>query len=216
LLNRRPDVRKARADAAAQCYQIGVAESDYYPAIGVAGYIGYSADDLRHLFEESSFTGLILPNFQWKILNYGRILNNVRLQDSRFRERVLTYQQSVLTAGREVEDALAQFIEYQAQAKSLERSVQAAQRSVDLVIEQYKAGRADFNRVYTTQSTLVTQQDQMAAVEGSIDVSLIGVYKALGGGWQYFDHKLGENGCEAPVKLTGVEEEAGPPRPVDK
>lgn len=207
LLNRRPDVREARFNAAAQSAQIGVAEAQYYPAIGVAGFIGYSADDLRHLFEESSFTGLILPNFQWQILNYGRILNNVRVQDARFRERVFTYQQTVLTAGREVEDALAQFIEYQLQARSLARSVDAAQRSVDLVIEQYRAGRADFNRVYTTQSTLVTQQDLLAAVQGNIATSLISVYRALGGGWNYFDHGVPPTTCAAPVKLTGVIDE---------
>lgn len=208
LLDRRPDVRQARLQAAAQSAQIGVAEADYYPSIGVAGFIGYAADDIRHLFEESSFTGLILPNFQWKILNYGRIVNNVRVQDSRFGERVLRYQQTVLTAGREVEDALVQFLQYQVQARELEQSVRAAQRSVDLVIEQYRAGRADFNRVYTTQSVLVTQQDQLAAVEGNIALSLIGVYRALGGGWQYFEHGPGSGACATPAKLTGVIEEA--------
>ena len=93
-----------------------MAEADFYPRIGVTGFIGYTADDVRRLFDESSLTGLVIPNFQWKILNYGRVLNNVRGQDARFREQVLDYQRTVLTAGQEVEDALVGFLQYQVQA----------------------------------------------------------------------------------------------------
>src|SRR5207249_4901974 len=113
LLQRRPDVRRALREAAAQSAQIGVAEADFYPSIGVTGFLGYAADDIRHLFAEKSFTGVILPNFQWKLLNYGRILNNVRTQEARLQEKVLTYQQRVLTAAREVEDALVAFLQSQ-------------------------------------------------------------------------------------------------------
>jgi NodT family efflux transporter outer membrane factor (OMF) lipoprotein len=186
LLRRRPDVRRALYEAASQCARIGVAEADFYPQIGVSGFIGYAASDIRKLFDESSFTGFILPNFQWKVLNYGRIQNNVRAQESRFRETVLQYQQTVLTAGREVEDALVGFIQYQVQARSLQESVEAADRSVQLVIAQYREGLVDFNRVFTTQSQLVTQQDQLAAARGNLAVSLIAVYRALGGGWEAF------------------------------
>ncbi len=187
LLERRPDVRRARAQAAAQCAQIGVAEADFFPRIGVTGFLGYTADDIRRLFEESSFTGVILPNFQWKILNYGRVLNNLRAQEARFAENVLEYQQTVLTAGREVEDALVAFVQYQVQARSLEVTVREAAGAVDLVVAQYKEGRADFNRVFTTQTQLVTQQDQLAAARGNIALSLINVYRALGGGWKVFE-----------------------------
>ena len=132
-----------------------------------------------------------MPSFQWKILNYGRIVNNVRLQDARLQEKVLQYQQTVLTAGREVEDALAAFIQYQLQARRLEESVKAAERSVELVLIQYKEGRVDYNRVFTTQSQLVTLQDQLAGARSNIATNLIGVYRALGGGWQSF----GDNPC---------------------
>ncbi len=187
LLARRPDVRAAERQAAAQCAQIGVAEADFYPRIGATGFLGYTANDIRQLFEEDSFTGLIVPNFQWKILNYGRILNNVRSQDARFQELTLDYQRTVLTAGKEVEDGLAGFLQYQAQARSLQTSVEAAQTSVDKVLIQWQAGAADFNRVFTTQSQLVTQQDQLAVAQGNIALSLISVYRALGGGWQVFE-----------------------------
>jgi outer membrane protein TolC len=184
LLNRRPDVRQALREAAAQCAQIGVAEADFYPQIGVTGFIGYAASDIRRLFAEKSFLGLILPNFQWKILNYGRIVNNVRSQNAQFQEEVLKYQQTVLRAGQEVEDALVAYLQYQLQAESLAESVKESEDAVELVQAQYKAGLVDFNRVFTAQSQLVTLQDQLASARGNIALSLISAYRALGGGWQ--------------------------------
>jgi NodT family efflux transporter outer membrane factor (OMF) lipoprotein len=184
LLQRRPDVRRALREAAAQSAKIGVAEADFYPQIGVTGFLGYAASDIRRLFAEKSLTGLILPTFSWKILNYGRVLNNVRNQDARFQERVFQYQQTVLQAGREVEDALVAFLQYQLQAQKLEVAVKEAKNSVALVQAQYQGGLVDFNRVFTTQSQLVSQQDQLAVARGNIAASLIAVYRALGGGWQ--------------------------------
>ena len=187
LLHRRPDVRRALRTAAAQSARIGIAEADFYPQFGVSGFVGFGSDDLATIFSGKSFTALVLPNFSWKILNYGRVLNNLRLQDARFQETVLQYQQTVLTAGREAEDALVSFIQYQLQAKSLEDSVKDAEDSVELVQAQYRGGLVDFNRVFTTQSQLVTQQDQLAVARGNIALSLISVYRALGGGWKAFE-----------------------------
>jgi NodT family efflux transporter outer membrane factor (OMF) lipoprotein len=204
LLRRRPDVRRALREVAAQSASVGVAEADFYPRIGVSGFLGYAADDVRRLFAEDSFTAFILPNFQWKILNYGRLVNNVRAQDARLQERVLRYQQTVLTAGREVEDALVGFIQYQLQARKLEESVAEAEGAVEIVQALYQGGLVDFNRVFTAQLQLVARQDQLAVARGDIAASLISVYRALGGGWQPFEHApLG--GCLAPS--------AGPPAP---
>src|SRR5262249_40320067 len=96
------------------------------------------------------------------------------------------YQQAVLNAGREVEDSLIGFIKTKQQAARLAESVRDAERSVELVLIQFKGGIIDFNRVYNTQSALVTQQDQLAQARGSIALYLIRTYPALGGGWQHF------------------------------
>jgi NodT family efflux transporter outer membrane factor (OMF) lipoprotein len=188
LLERRPDVRRALRAAAAQSARIGVAEADFYPQIGVTGFIGYVASDIHKLFAEKSLTGLILPNFSWKILNYGRVLNNVRTQDARLRELIFQYQQTVLQAGREVEDALVAFLQYHLQARSLEEGAKEADDSVVLVQAQYRAGLVDFNRVFTAQTQLVSLQDQLASARGNIAASLVGVYRALGGGWQALEN----------------------------
>jgi NodT family efflux transporter outer membrane factor (OMF) lipoprotein len=171
LLERRPDVRRALSEAAAQ-----------------SARIGYAASDIRRLFAEKSFTGLIIPTFSWKILNYGRVLNNVRNEDARLHEEIFQYQQTVLEAGREVEDALVGFVQYQLQAQSLEDGVKQAQDAVVLVQAQYQGGLVDFNRVFTTQSQLLAQQDQLAIARGNIASSLVAVYRALGGGWQCIEH----------------------------
>lgn len=186
LLCRRPDIRRAERQVAAQCAQIGIAKADLYPRIGVSGFIGYAADDLHNLFTPQNFTGVILPSLQWNILNYGRIINNVKAQDAKWQATTLQYQQVVLTAGREVEDALVQFIQTQQQARRLEDGVSETKRSVELVVKQFEGGITDFNRVYTTQAQLVAQQDQLAATRGSIALSLIQVYRSIGGGWESF------------------------------
>ena len=155
-------------------------------ALALNGFLGYASDDIERLFASKSFTAFIIPTVQWNVLNYGRIANNIAVQDARLQGAALQYQQTVLKAGGEVEDALVGFLKSQQQAALLEQSVRDAERSVELVLIQFKGGVVDFNRVYNTQSTLVTQQDQLAVVRGEIALNLIRVYKALGGGWQHF------------------------------
>lgn len=186
LLRRRADVRRAERQVASQSAQLGVAEADLYPSLSLNGFLGYAADDFETLFRSSSFTGLIIPTFRWNILNYGRIANNIRAQDARLEGAAIQYQQTVLSAGREVEDALVGFLSSQQQADRLDESVRQAERSVELVLAQFRGGITDFNRVFNTQSTLVAQQDQLATARGQIALELIRVYKAVGGGWQYF------------------------------
>jgi NodT family efflux transporter outer membrane factor (OMF) lipoprotein len=183
LLRRRPDIREAERKVAAQSAQIGVAESDLYPRFSLVGFVGYGANQFSRLFSANSLLGLIAPTFQWNILNYGRILNNIRTEQARYTADVFTYQKTVLQADQEAENALIAFLQAQEQAKRLEESVAAAERSVAIVVAQYRAGTVDFNRVYTNQSALVTQQDQLASAQASIALNLIALFRALGGGW---------------------------------
>jgi outer membrane protein TolC len=94
------------------------------------------------------------------------------------------YQDQVLNAGREVEDSIVAFLRTQEQARYLDASVVAAARTVEITNEQYNQGAIDFTPVFLFQETLTEQQDAFAAAQGDIAQSLIGVYRALGGGWQ--------------------------------
>jgi NodT family efflux transporter outer membrane factor (OMF) lipoprotein len=214
LLRRRPDVLRAERQAAAQSAQIGIAEADFYPQIALNGSFGYSAENFSRLFRPSAFLGTFGPAFQWNILNYGRILNNVRAQDAQFQALVVAYQNTVLTAAEEVENGLATFLEAQKQVKDLKKSVKAAEKAVTIALAQYKGGIVDFNRVAVLEQNLVTEQNLLAQAQGNIALGLIQVYRALGGGWQ-----IRSTGCE-PKGLwpqgapRPPEEELPAPRPL--
>ena len=214
LLRRRPDVRSAERKVAAQSAQIGVAEAALYPTLAVNGLIGWDAADFSHFFETKSFIGAVFPSFTWNILNYGRILNNVRQQTARTQELIATYQNTVLTAGREVQTPLRGFLRSREQADDLARSVEAARAATQLGVQQYRTGIIDFNRVFNLESTQVQQQDQLAVAAGNIALNLVNVYRALGGGWelrlQQDDHDGG------PMPGAGARDSdrlAGRPRP---
>jgi outer membrane protein TolC len=147
---------------AAQSAQIGIAEADLYPRLGVNGFIGYAAEDVNGLFDARNLTGWIIPSLQWNVLNYGRITNNVCAQDARLQAVTLQYQQTVLTAGREVEDSLVQFLQSQRQARHLEQTVADAQRSVTLVTKQFE-GATTASRVWL---------DWQATPEGDVEARL--------------------------------------------
>src|SRR5262249_54724843 len=106
LLTRRPDVRRAERLAAAQCEQIGIAEANLYPAISVTGTVAFDSERFTDLFKDKSLQGNVGPGFQWNVLNYGRLVNNVRLQRARFCELVTTYRNTVLRANSEAEDGI--------------------------------------------------------------------------------------------------------------
>jgi NodT family efflux transporter outer membrane factor (OMF) lipoprotein len=184
LLRRRPDVCRAERLAAAQAEQIGIAEVDLYPIFRINGNMGYSSANLSQLFESNAFYGGIGPGVQWNLLNYGRIRNNMRLQDAKFQELVTIYQRMVLQAAEEAEDGMSHFLQEQDRAKLLDESVGSLQLAVNTVVKQYEAGSIDFTRVSQVQQGLVQQQDAQAASHGQVAQGLIDVYRALGGGWR--------------------------------
>ena len=110
LLRRRPDVRRAERAAAAQSARIGVSTADLLPSFQLVGSIGLRAEDAANFFEGRSFEASTGPAFNWPILNYGRLVNDVRLQDATFQELAVSYANTVLTAQQEVEDALVGYL----------------------------------------------------------------------------------------------------------
>ena len=202
LLRRRPDIRSAELQAVAQSAQIGVARADLFPAFSLIGNLVLLSTDLgsfklSDMFRWGSRQVQIGPSVQWNILNYGQITNNVRVQDAAFQQLLLAYQRSVLTAQQDVEDNLTAFLRSQDRADLLARSVTASRAAVDLAVLQYREGVTDFTTVLTTQQTLLTQQDNLASTIGNISTSLVGVYRALGGGWEI---REGEEIVPAEIK----------------
>jgi NodT family efflux transporter outer membrane factor (OMF) lipoprotein len=194
LLRRRPDVRLAEFQAAAQSAQIGIAKADLYPSFSLVGSIGLQSSDkggirsnnanFSDLFTSGGITYFIGPTFQLPILNYGRLKNNVRVQDARFQQLVVSYQNTVLRAFQDVEDATVGFLRTQEQKTFLAESVEQYKLSVELSLIQYSEGLTDFQRVIDAQRNLAQQEDAFASATGAVCTNLIALYKALGGGWE--------------------------------
>ena len=207
LLRRRPDVRAAERELAAQSAQIGVAEADLYPAFSINGYLGVYANEIGQLFESDSQFGLIAPIVDWKILNYGRLLNNIRQQDAKFQSLAARYQETVLRAGREAEDGIITFIKAREAAAKQREAVAAATRSLELVQIQYREGTVDFNRVFVVQKNLVEEQIRLNENLGAEARGMIALYRALGGGWQLRLDQLAASGqcCKPLPSVVGGE-----------
>jgi NodT family efflux transporter outer membrane factor (OMF) lipoprotein len=209
LLRRRPDVRRAERLAAAQCAQIGVAVSEFYPHISIDGTLDFQASRFKNLFRGDALSGSVGPAFRWDILQYGRLLNNVRLQDARFLELVEAYKQSVLNANQEAENGLVTFLKAQERYRWQKKSADAGKAALDTVTEQWKAGVVDFTRVAQLLQNQVVLDDTLAQIQGEIATGLIGTYKGLGGGWE-----IRCTGCPTPASVA-ADMVLPAPRPVD-
>jgi NodT family efflux transporter outer membrane factor (OMF) lipoprotein len=184
LLRRRPDVRAAEMAAAAQSAAIGISQADLYPSFVLAGSIGVTGSSFSDQFDSGATTGFLTPFFKWNIFNYGRIKNNVRVQDARFEQAATAYQNTALAAAKEVQDGLQGFLRTQEQVGYLQSAVTASGRAAELALVQYREGATDYTRVLNTQTALLQQQDALTSARGQVVSSLVATYKALGGGWQ--------------------------------
>jgi NodT family efflux transporter outer membrane factor (OMF) lipoprotein len=184
LLRRRPDVRRAEREVAAQSAQIGVATADLFPEFSINGTISWQANQFPDMFTSAASGGSIGPAFNWKILHYGRIRNNILAQDARFQQLAIQYQQQVIDANAEVEDAIIAFLKSQQRVQSLRLGVAATQRSLELATTRWQEGQDSYLTIFIFQSSLVSEQDGLASAEAEVATNLIRLYKALGGGWQ--------------------------------
>jgi NodT family efflux transporter outer membrane factor (OMF) lipoprotein len=194
LLRRRPDIRSAELLAAAQSARIGIAKADLYPSFSLLGQIGFETSsqggalsnhaDFHNLFDAGSLFYSFGPSARWPLFNYGRIENNVRVQDARLQQLLVNYQNTVLTAAQEVEDALTGILRSQEARVFDQNAVNAAQRSVQIAMAQYREGATDYERVIDSERFLLQQENNLAETNSFIATNLIALYKALGGGWE--------------------------------
>lgn len=194
LLRRRPDIRAAELKAAAQSAQIGVVQAELYPAISITGVFGGMASNvgphtLAQMIHPVGRVFSLGPSFQWNLLNYGQITNNVRLQDATLQQYLVDYQNKVLDAQREVEDGIATYTLSTSEAGFLARSAREAQGALDIATLEYQQGSRDFTTVLTAEQNLLAAQNNLAVATGEISRGVVRIYRALGGGWQIRDGK---------------------------
>jgi NodT family efflux transporter outer membrane factor (OMF) lipoprotein len=183
VLRQRPDIRKAERLLAAQTAQIGVATAELYPSFSLAGFFGLQSRSLSNLFDSSSFTYGVQAPVQWSLLNGDRVRGNIQVQTEKTQQRLLMYENQVLQAVEEVENAIAGFNLNNQRSEILFQAAAATSEAVDLVLTQYNTGLTGFNNVLVTQRDLFELQDQLVVSEAQISANLVGLYKALGGGW---------------------------------
>jgi len=181
LLTRRPDIRTAAWQVAAQSAQIGVAEAEYYPAISLFGTLGWSGSNLSGSSDIGNF--IIGPSFTWNILDYNRIENNVRIQDSRLQQLIEQYQSMVLQAAKEVDDAAYSLLKFDEQKVLVDKSFKASQRSLVLANTLYREGYSGFQRVLDAQRAMFSQAERQLQNKSSTIAAIISLYKSMGGGW---------------------------------
>jgi len=183
LLKRRPDIRRSEAQLAAATARIGEAKADLFPRFVLTGTAGRQATQLHDLTLGAGNFFSAGPGISLPLFTGGRIRSNIDVQTSRQRQALIGYQSTVLNALEEVENALVSYSQEQERRDRLNEAVSHSQLAVDLATEQYRAGLVDFLSVLDAQRDLYANEDQLVQSQTTVTTNLVGLYRALGGGW---------------------------------
>jgi NodT family efflux transporter outer membrane factor (OMF) lipoprotein len=184
LLSRRPDLRKAERDLAAQTARIGTAEARRYPRIVLSGNIGLDALKIGDLVSTDSLGTGVTSGISWPVFKAGAIMRNIELQWELRDQALRTFKTALLTALEDVENALTSYSSELVRREYLIKESESAQRSTEISRAQYSSGLIDFQSVLDAERTLLSSQDQVAQSDAQVILNVISLYKALGGGWQ--------------------------------
>ena len=182
-IRRRPDIRQAEQEVAAQTARIGVAEAELYPKFSLLGTIGLEALSIGNFASSQGLTYSIGPSFSWRLFDGGAIRQNINVQTALQDQALARFERTVLEALEEVENALKNYAEEQNRRAALAQAGDAARQAVTLAQNKYEAGMIDFNEVLDAQRSQLSFEDELALSEGQVTSNLITLYKTLGGGW---------------------------------
>ncbi|UMR32977.1 TolC family protein [Massilia sp. MB5] len=184
LAQRRPDIRRASALLHAATASIGVAKADFYPRITLSGNLGFQATQLSDFGSWSSRQFSFGPAFSLPLFDGGHLRGMLKLSEARQQEAALAYQQTVLRAWHEVDDALAASRAQQERRERLHEAVAQSRIALNNAQQQYVAGTVDFLNVLSVQDALLANEAALAESTAAVSLALVDLYKALGGGWQ--------------------------------
>lgn len=189
LLMRRPDVRSAERSVNAQAALLGASKADWLPKVFLKGSFGYAARDLKDLTKSKSMTYEIAPSLSWTVFNGGQLVNATRLARAQLDESINQFNQTVLTAVQEIDNAMNAYRNSIKQIVALREVRNQGQETLNLSLELYKQGLSPFQNVLDAQRSLLSYENQLVQAEGSSLLQLITLYRALGGGWQETDYQ---------------------------
>ena len=183
LLRRRPDIRFAERNLAAATADVGVAVGDLYPQINLTGSADLISASLKNLVSGNSIQTSVTAMLVEHVFDGGKIRANISARKEARIQAYLAYQKTVLTALKDVEDALSRYGAEQRRNAQLRAAAQAARVAFEMADDRYKTGLSDFINVLQTQAALYQAETQLAESDGLVDQDLVSLEKALGGGW---------------------------------
>ncbi len=184
LLRQRPDIRAAERRLAAATADIGVATADLFPKFSLNGLLGLQSVSLSDLISSGSRYWSIGPTISLSLFDQGKIRAVIEIRNARRDQALAEYEGSVLNALSEVETALVTFSQEQKTLHILEEAVISGEKAVTIANGLYEAGLSDFLNVLQGERALYLSQDQLTVSEQRLHLSLVAIFKALGGGWQ--------------------------------
>jgi multidrug efflux system outer membrane protein len=183
LLERRPDIREAEQNLVAANAEIGAARALYFPQLSLSAFAGGQARSLLELASGPARVFSVAPGAVQSIFHAGQIRNQVRYSEAQQREMLITYQKSIYTALREVADALVSFDRLREQRNQEEQLVRTLEETVRLSDLRYRGGLDSYLQVLDAQRNLFSGQLVLAQLRLQERVSVVQLYRALGGGW---------------------------------
>ncbi|HEY1425586.1 MAG TPA: efflux transporter outer membrane subunit [Caulobacteraceae bacterium] len=183
LLRRRPDVRQAERNLAAATADVGVEVGDLYPQVNLTGSADLISQSLKNLVSGNSIQTSLTAALVEHVFDGGRIRANISARKEARIQAYLAYQKAVLTALKDVEDALSRVGAEQRRNHELRASAEAARVALAMAEARYKSGVADFIDVLQTEAALYSAETQLAESDGLLDQDIVSLQKALGGGW---------------------------------
>jgi multidrug efflux system outer membrane protein len=183
LLQRRPDVIQAEQGLAAATARIGMAKADRFPKLSITGLLGIASPQLTQLVANETFFGVAGPSLAGPLFNAQVLGFQQKATEAQSRQALAQYEQTILVAFREVEDALVGVSTAREQAAAQERQVNALRSALNLANLRYKGGLANYLEVLIAQRSLFVTELALADTQRLHLVSVVQLYKALGGGW---------------------------------
>lgn len=184
LLRRRPDLVRAERELAAATARIGEAQADLFPRLTLTGSVGLRSEDLKELLGGETGFAALGPNLVWPLFAAGRIRANVAVQDARAEQALARYEQALLEALEEVENALVAHAREQVRRRALAEAVDANREAVELARRLYANGLGGFLDVLDAERSLLQSERRLVESETAVSTSLVDLYVALGGGWE--------------------------------
>lgn len=193
LLKRRPDIRRAEQALAGSVAEYNIRVADLYPGISFTGGLGYLSTDWDRLGNQETETFSFTPRIHWAAFNLGRVDAQIDAADARTHQRIAEFEQRVLVALEETDNALQNFAREEERRTGLQRALAASNQAAFFARKKFEVGSSDFLTVLDAERSQLNVSAQLAQSDMQVLLNLVAVYKTLGGGWELQQHPVASN-----------------------